>query len=50
LVGVILCTVAAITFAFFREKRFLLEVAAMEKAYYPDEYSDAAEIAERLSE
>jgi GPH family glycoside/pentoside/hexuronide:cation symporter len=48
LVGVVLCSIAALTFAFFREKRFLLEVAAMEKTYYPGEYSEAAEIADRL--
>lgn len=37
LVGVLLCVVAAVTFSFFREKRFLAEVAEMEQRYFPGE-------------
>ncbi len=40
LVGVVLCAIAAMTFSFFREKRFLAEVASMELTYFPHEIED----------
>ena len=40
IVGVLLCTVAAITFSFFREKKFMSEVEEMERTYFPSEMVD----------